>query len=58
MGLKNYTLRIIGQKFILQSNVNFIRQFFYNSKFKPISKRQFVTSEVIRIFNIRHVISR
>jgi hypothetical protein len=42
----------------LQSNVDFIRQFFYQSKFKPISKRQFVTSEVIRILIMRHVNSR
>jgi hypothetical protein len=45
-------------KFFLQSNVDFIRQFFYQSKFKSISKRQFLTPKVIRILNIRHVISR
>jgi hypothetical protein len=31
---------------------NFIREFFYQSKCKLISKRQFVISEVIRIFNV------
>jgi hypothetical protein len=36
---------------------NFIRLFFYQTKFKPISKRQFETLEVMRILNIRHVIS-
>jgi hypothetical protein len=50
--------RIIGQNFINK------RQFFYQSQFKLISKptnwRLLKTSEseVIRVFNIRHVISR
>jgi hypothetical protein len=30
---------------------------FYQTEFKPIIKRQFETSEVMRIFNIRHVTS-
>jgi hypothetical protein len=34
------------------------RHFFYQSKFKPISKRQFVTSEGIRNLNMRYVISK
>jgi hypothetical protein len=53
-----YFLRIIcmylQKKNFLQSNVNFIRQCFYQSKLNPI-KRQFVTSEVIHILNIRQV---
>jgi hypothetical protein len=43
---------IIGPKLFLKSNINFIRQFFYQSKFKPISKRHFETSEMMRI--LRH----
>jgi hypothetical protein len=43
-------MKLIVQKFLLQSNVDFIHQFFYQSKFKPISKRQFVSSEVMRIW--------
>jgi hypothetical protein len=57
--------RIIGQKFFLKSNINFIRQFFYEIEFKPISKRQFETLEAMRILNniqktyiIRYVISK
>jgi hypothetical protein len=34
------------------------RQFSYQTVFKPISNRQFETSEVMRILNIRHVISK
>jgi hypothetical protein len=41
--------RIIGQNFFLKSDINFIRQFFYQTKFYPISKRQFETSEAMRI---------
>jgi hypothetical protein len=56
-GASNQVQRIIGQNFFLQSNVDdFIRQFFYQTEFKPISKRQFETSEAMRILNIRHVI--
>jgi hypothetical protein len=40
----------------LKSDINLIRQFFYQTEFKPISKLPFVTSKVIRILNIRHVI--
>jgi hypothetical protein len=43
--------KIISQKFFLKSHINFIRQCFYQSKFKPISKRQFETSEA-RILNV------
>jgi hypothetical protein len=42
----------------LKSAFNFIRQFFYKSEFKLISKRQFETSEVKRTLNILHVIPR
>jgi hypothetical protein len=35
-----------------------MRHFIYLSEFKPISKRQFEISVVMRILNIRHVISR
>jgi hypothetical protein len=38
--------------------IDLIRQFFYQTKLKPISKRQFETSEAMRILNIRHVISK
>jgi hypothetical protein len=57
-GASNQVYRIIGQKFFLKSDINFIRQFFYQSEFKPSRKRQFETSEVIRILKIRHVIPR
>jgi hypothetical protein len=40
----------------MKSDINFISQFFYQTELKPISKRQFETSEVMRILNIRHVI--
>jgi hypothetical protein len=40
--------RIIGQICFLKSDINFIRQFFYQTEFKPISKRQFETPEVMR----------
>jgi hypothetical protein len=36
----------------LKSDINFISQFFYQTEFEPISKRQFETSEVMRILNI------
>jgi hypothetical protein len=57
-GASNQAQRIIRQNFFLISDINFIRQFFYQTEFKPISKRQFETSEVMRILNIRHVISK
>jgi hypothetical protein len=58
-GASNQAQHIIGQKFSLKSDINFIRQFCYQTEFKPISKRQFVeTSEVMRILNIRHVTSK
>jgi hypothetical protein len=53
----NQVQRIIGQKIFLKSNINFIRQYFYQTVFKPISKRQFETSEAMRILNT-HVISK
>jgi hypothetical protein len=31
----------LGQKCFLKSDINFIRQFFYQTEFEPISKRQF-----------------
>jgi hypothetical protein len=49
----NQAQQFIGQKFFLKSDINFIRQFFYQNEFKPIGKRQFETSEVMRILNIR-----
>jgi hypothetical protein len=55
-GASNHVQRIIGQKFFLKSDINFIRQFFYQTVFQPISKRQFETSEAMRILNIRHVV--
>jgi hypothetical protein len=36
----------------------FIRHFFYQTELKKITKRQFETSEVMRILNIRHIISK
>jgi hypothetical protein len=57
-GASNQAQHIIGQKYFLESDINFIRQFFFLTEFKPISKRQFETSEVMRILNIRHVISK
>jgi hypothetical protein len=50
--------RIIGQEFLLKSGINFIPQFFYQTEFLSISKRQFETSETMRILNTRHVISK
>jgi hypothetical protein len=44
-GVSNPVQRIIVQKFFLKSNINFIRQFFYQTEFKTISKHQFETSE-------------
>jgi hypothetical protein len=57
-GASNQAQRIIGQKFFLKSDINFTRQLFYQTKFWPISKRQFEFSEAMRILNIRHVISK
>jgi hypothetical protein len=57
-GASNQVKRIIGQKIFLKSDINFIRQFFYQSEFKPTSKRQFESSEAMCTLNIRHVISR
>jgi hypothetical protein len=54
---KNYFLES-GQNFFLKSDINFISQFFYQTEFKPISKRQFETSEAMRILSIRFVISQ
>jgi hypothetical protein len=56
-GASNQVQRIIGQNFFLKSEINFIRQFFHQAEFKPISKSQFETLEVRRMLNIRHVIS-
>jgi hypothetical protein len=36
-------------------DVNFIRQFFYQTEFEPTSKRQFETSEAMSILKIRHI---
>jgi hypothetical protein len=49
-GASNQVQRIIGQNFFLKSKMN------YQSEFYPICKRQFETSEAMRILNIRHVI--
>jgi hypothetical protein len=57
-GASNQVQRIIGQKLFMKSDINFIRQFSYQTEFLPISKRQFETSELMRILNIRHVISK
>jgi hypothetical protein len=58
VGASNQVQCIIGQKFFLKSDINFMRQFFYQTEFEPISKRQFETLEAMRILNIRHVISK
>jgi hypothetical protein len=50
-GASNQAQRIIGQIFFFRSDINFIRQFFYQTEFKPISKHQFETSEMMRILN-------
>jgi hypothetical protein len=52
----NQVQRICGQNFFLKSDINFMRQFFYQTEFKLISKRQFETSAAMRNLNIRHVI--
>jgi shikimate kinase len=57
-GASNEVQHIIGQNFFLKSDINFIHQLFYQTEFKPISQRQFETSEVKRILNRRHVIIR
>jgi hypothetical protein len=57
-GASNQVQHIIAQNFFLKSDINFISQFFFQTEFKPISKRQFGTSEVMCILNIRHVISK
>jgi hypothetical protein len=55
----NQVQRIIGQKFFLKTNINFILlQLLYQTEFQPISKHQFETSEAMRILNIRHVVSK
>jgi hypothetical protein len=36
--------------FFLKSVINFILEFFSQTEFKPISKRQFETSELMHIF--------
>jgi hypothetical protein len=48
----------LWSEFFLEIRINFIRQFFYHTEFKPISKRQFETSKAMRILNKRHVISK
>jgi hypothetical protein len=42
-------LKALGQDFFLKSDIYFIRQLFYQSEYKPTGKRQFETSEVMRI---------
>jgi hypothetical protein len=54
-GPSNQVQRIIGQNFFSKSDINFVRQFFHQTKLKPI-ERQFETSETMCILNIRHVI--
>jgi hypothetical protein len=39
-GASNQVQRVIVQNFFLKSDINFIRQFFYQTEFKPICKRQ------------------
>jgi hypothetical protein len=56
-GTTNQVQRIISQIFLLKSDMNFIRQFFYQTEFKPIRKRKFETSKTKGVLNIRHVIS-
>jgi hypothetical protein len=59
--VSNQVQHIIGQKFFLKSDINFIRQFFYQTEFEPTSKRLFETSEAIMrilMLFIRHVISK
>jgi hypothetical protein len=38
-GASNQVQRIIGQNFFLKSDIDFIRQFFYQTEFWPLSKR-------------------
>jgi hypothetical protein len=57
-GASNQVRRIIDQNVFLKSDINFIRQFFYQTEFLPIRKPQFETSEAMRISNMRHVISK
>jgi hypothetical protein len=57
-GATNQVERIIGQNFFLKSDIYFVGQFFYQTKFQSISIRQFETWEAMRILNIRHVISK
>jgi hypothetical protein len=56
-GASNQIQRLISQNFFLKSDINFIRQFFFQTDFKPIRKRQFESSEAMRILN-RHAISK
>jgi hypothetical protein len=54
----NQAQHIIGQNFVLKSDINIVRQIFYQTEFKLISILQFETSEEMRILNIHHVISK
>jgi hypothetical protein len=57
-GASNQVHRIISKKFFLKSDINFIRNFFYQTEFKLISKRQLETSEAMRILNKHNIISK
>jgi hypothetical protein len=48
-GASNQVQRIIGQNFFLKSGINFIIQLFYQTEFKPISKRQVETSAAMHV---------
>jgi hypothetical protein len=54
----NQAQRIIGQKFFLISDISFICQKSYIKLYLNQSAIQFETLEVMRILNIRHVISK
>jgi hypothetical protein len=41
-----------GQNFFLTWDINLLRQFFYETEFKLISKRHFETSDAMRILNV------
>jgi hypothetical protein len=57
-GASNQVQHTIGQNFFLKSDTNYILQIYYQTEFKSTSRRQFETTEAMRILNIRHVVSK
>jgi hypothetical protein len=49
-GASNQVWRIIGQNFFLKSDINFIRQFCYQTDFLPISECKFESLEAIQYY--------